>query len=233
MNKERTPAPTELADPAAGIYCFMDKVAKDAEKYAASHTTPLSPLLEEIERFTLNRTSRPSMLTGRVEGRFLQLMVQLSGATRIVDVGTFTGYSALAMAEALPDDGELVTIEHNPAHADIARGFFNRSPHGFKIRLCIGEAIDIMKALPDRKTNLVFIDADKQSYSAYYEEALRIVRKGGLILADNALWYGTVLNPRDDDSRAMADFNEKVNADPRTEKLFLSIRDGIYLIRKL
>jgi caffeoyl-CoA O-methyltransferase len=233
MNKERTPAPTELADPAAGIYCFMDKVAKDAEKYASSHTTPQSPLLEEIERFTLNRTDRPSMLTGRVEGRFLQLMVQLSGATRIVDVGTFTGYSALAMAEALPDDGELVTIEHNPAHADIARGFFNRSPHGSKIRLCIGEAIDIMKSLPDRKTNLVFIDADKQSYSAYYEEALRIVRKGGLILADNALWYGTVLNPRDEDSRAMADFNEKVNADTRIEKLFLSIRDGIYLMRKL
>ena len=103
MNKERSPAPTELADPAAGIYCFMDKVAKDAEKYASSHTTPQSPLLEEIERFTFNRTDRPSMLTGRVEGRFLQLMVQLSGATRIVDVGTFTGYSALAMAEALRD----------------------------------------------------------------------------------------------------------------------------------
>jgi caffeoyl-CoA O-methyltransferase len=233
MKNEEYPAYGNLADPAAGIYSFMDRVAKDAETYAAGHTSPMSPLLEEIERFTLNRTSRPSMLTGRVEGRFLQMMVQLSGAKRIVDIGTFTGYSALAMAEVMSEDGEIVTIEHNPAHAEIARDFFGRSPHGAKIRLCIGEALDIMKSLPANKTNMVFIDADKQSYAAYYEEAMRIVKKGGLILADNALWYGTVIAPIDEESRAMADFNDRVNADPRAEKLFLSIRDGIYLIRKL
>jgi caffeoyl-CoA O-methyltransferase len=233
MNKEKPEHTSSPGDPSRGIFCFMDMVAKEAEHYAAEHTTPLSPLLEEIARFTMGRMPFPSMLSGRVEAQFLQLMVRLSGAQKIVDIGTFTGYSALAMAEVMPDDGEIITIEHNPVHADIARDFFNRSPHGSKIRLCIGDALEIMKLLPDKKTNLVFIDADKKSYAAYYEEAMRILRKGGFILADNALWYGQVLDPKDDDSRAMAEFNEIVKADPRAEKLFLTIRDGIYLIRKL
>jgi len=217
---------------AAGIRCFMDVVAKEAEKYAADHTSPLSALLEEIEDFTLTQTPYPGMLTGRVEGRFLQLAIGLSGAQRIVDIGTFTGYSALAMAEVLPDDGRVLTIENNPGHAGIARNFFDRSPHGFKITLQVGEALEILGTLPDEQTDLVFIDADKQSYRAYYREAMRIVRAGGLILADNALWYGRVFNPKDDDSRAVAAFNEVVNADERVEKLFLTIRDGVYLIRK-
>jgi caffeoyl-CoA O-methyltransferase len=215
-----------------GIYSFMDMVAGEAEEYASDHTTPLSGLLEEIETFTLTKTAFPSMLTGRIEGRFLQLVVQLSGAERIVDIGTFTGYSALAMAEVLPDDGRVMTIEHNPDHAKIAQAFFDRSPGGPRITLCLGEALEILKTLPDEKTDLVFIDADKQNYSAYYREAMRILRKGGLILADNALWYGRIFDPKDDESRAMADFNEMVKADGRAEKLFLTIRDGIYLIRK-
>jgi caffeoyl-CoA O-methyltransferase len=210
----------------------MDIVAREAEEYAADHTTPLSALLEEVEHFTLTKTPYPSMLTGRVEGRFLQLTVQLSGARRIVEIGAFTGYSALAMAEALPGDGEILTIEHNPHWAKIAQDFFRRSSSGFKITLRTGEALEILKTLPDAKTDLVFIDADKQNYSAYYAESMRILRNGGLILADNALWYGRIFDPKDDESRAMADFNELVKADGRAEKLFLTIRDGIYLIRK-
>ena len=220
------------ADKSAGIYCFMDMVAKEAEEYAADHTTPLSALLEEVENYTLTRTPYPSMLTGRVEGRFLQLTVQLSGAQRIVEIGTFTGYSALAMAEALPHDGEILTIEHNLHYAKIAQDFFNRSPNGFKITLRTGDGLEILKTLPDAKTDLVFIDADKQNYGGYYTESMRILRSGGLILADNALWYGRIFDPKDDESRAMADFNELVKADGRAEKLFLTIRDGIYLIRK-
>jgi caffeoyl-CoA O-methyltransferase len=216
----------------AGIYSFMDVVAKEAEEYALAHTSPLSPLLEEIESFTLTKTPYPNMLTGRVEGRFLQLITQLSGARRVVDIGTFTGYSALAMAEVLPDDGKLLTIERDEQHAKIAKGFFERSGSGSRITLRLGEAIDILKTLPDAGTDLVFIDADKQNYSAYYRESMRILRKGGLILADNALWYGRVLDPKDTASRAMADFNDLVNADKQAEKLFLTIRDGIYLIRK-
>jgi len=210
----------------------MDLVAKEAEEYARDHTTPMSELLDEVEYFTLTRTLYPSMLTGRVEGRFLQLAVQLSGAYYIVDIGTFTGYSALAMAEVLPDKGEILTIEHNPDHAMVAQDFFDRSPSGYKINLQIGEALEILKALPDEKTDLVFIDADKLNYSAYYRESMRILLVGGLILADNALWYGRIFDPEDDESRAIADFNELVNTDNRVEKLFLTIRDGIYLIRK-
>jgi len=218
---------------ADGIHCFMDVVAKEAEEYALDHTTPMSALLEEVEHFTLTKAAYPSMLTGRVEGHFLQMVVQLSGARHIVDIGTFTGYSALAMAEVLPDDGELLTIEKSEEHARIAHSFFDRSSSKHKITLRTGEALEILKALPDAKTDLVFIDADKRNYIAYYRESMRIVRTGGLILADNALWYGRIFDPKDDDSRAVSAFNELVKKDSRAEKLFLTIRDGIYLIRKL
>jgi caffeoyl-CoA O-methyltransferase len=232
MNRKHTPDSNKQAHSSAGIYCFMDMVAKEAEEYAANHTTPMSALVEEIEHFTLTRTPYPSMLTGRVEGRFLQLVAQLSGARHIIEIGTFTGYSALAMAEVLPYDGRILTIEHDPHYAKIAQDFFDRSSSGFKIALCIGDALEILKTLPDAKTDLIFIDADKQNYSAYYRESMRILRNGGLILADNALWYGRIFDPKDDESRAMADFNQLVKADDRAEKLFLTIRDGIYLIRK-
>lgn len=231
--QSKSPKSTRSTNETSGpIHSFMDMVASEAEEYAAEHTSPMSPLLEEIERFTLTGTPYPSMLTGRVEGRFLQLIVQLSGARHIVDIGTFTGYSALAMAEALPPDGQLITIEHDPEHAEIARKFFNRSPDGYKITLCQGEAPAILKDLPDGKTDLVFIDADKENYVQYYRESMRIVRGGALILADNALWYGRIFDPQDDDSRAVADFNELVRSDDRAEKIFLTIRDGLYLIRK-
>ena len=136
------------------------------------------------------------------------------------------------MAEVLPDGSEILTIENNRDHARIAQGFFDQSPNGSRITLRIGNAFEILKTLPDEKIDLVFIDADKQNYSAYYEESMRIVRPGGLILADNALWYGRVFDPKDDDSRAMADFNELAKKDNQAEKLFLTIRDGIYVIRK-
>jgi caffeoyl-CoA O-methyltransferase len=174
----------------------------------------------------------PNMLTGRVAGRFLQFVAQLSGAQQVVEIGTFTGYSALAMAEVLPENGRILTIENNPGHAKIAQGFFDRSPVGFKITLRLGDALETLKTLPDGTTDLVFIDADKHNYSSYYREAMRIVRRDGLILADNALWYGRVFDPQDEEDRAIADFNELVNGDSRAEKLFLTIRDGIYVIRK-
>ncbi len=232
MNQEQPHGSNRPTSRSAGIYCFMDIVAKEAEEYAADHTTPMSALLEEVEHFTLTRTPYPSMLTGRLEGRFLQLMVQLSGARQIVDIGTFTGYSALAMAEVLPQEGKILTIEHDLHYAKIAQDFFDRCPDGFKITLAPGNALELLKTLPDAGTDLVFIDADKQNYSAYYTESMRILRNGGLILADNALWYGRIFDPKDDESRAMRDFNELVKADDRAVKLFLTLRDGIYLIKK-
>jgi len=232
MSEDHRKSPHGRSGNEAGIYCFMDAVAREAEEYALDHTSPLSELLEEVEDFTLTKTPYPSMLTGRVEGRFLQLVTQLSGARQIVEIGTFTGYSALAMAEALPESGKILTIDNNAGHAKIAQEFFDRSASGFKIDLRLGEALEILKTLPDAETDLVFIDADKRNYGAYYEESMRILRNGGLILADNALWYGRIFDPKDEDSRAMADFNELVKADKRAEKLFLTIRDGIYFIRK-
>jgi caffeoyl-CoA O-methyltransferase len=214
------------------IYSYMDMVAKEAEEYALAHTSPMSPLLEEVEKYTLTRTPFPNMLTGRVEGRFLQLAVQLAGAREVVDIGTFTGYSALAMAEVLPDGGHVLSIDNNPDHAAAAQAFFDRSAAGHKIEQRLGEALEILRTLPDTETDLVFIDADKQNYAAYYREAMRILRNGGLILADNVLWYGRVFDPKDDESASVAEFNEVVNADSRAEKLFLTVRDGIYLIRK-
>jgi caffeoyl-CoA O-methyltransferase len=232
MSQKAKQSAEEHSSSSQGIYCFMDIVAKEAERYAADHTSPMSDLLEEIEEFTLNHTPYPSMLTGRVEGRFLQLAVQMSSTHNIVEVGTFTGYSALAMAEVLPADGRIITIDHNPEHARIAREYFKRSPVGNKITQRQGEALEILKTLPDGKTDMVFIDADKQNIGNYYRESMRILRDGGTILADNALWYGRVFDPSDDESKAMADFNEMVTADTRVENVFLTIRDGIFLIRK-
>ena len=232
MSQDKIQGVKRVIDSAPVIYGFMDMVAKKAEAYATDHTTPMSTLLEEVEHYTLTKTAYPSMLTGRVEGRFLQLVAQLSGALHIVDIGTFTGYSALAMVEVLSDGGEILTIEHDPDHARIAQSFFDRSSSGRKITLRLGDALEILKTLPDAKTDLVFIDADKRLYGAYYEESMRILRNGGLILADNALWYGRIFDPKDAESRAMKDFNELVKADNRAEKVFLTIRDGIYLIKK-
>ena len=214
------------------IYSFMDVVAGEAEQYAAGHTSPMSSLLEEIESYSLKETDHPSMLTGRVVGRFLQLIIALSGFRDAVDIGTFTGYSALAMAESIPPDGKVLTIDHDYTNADIAQGFFDRSSHGCKIVVQRGEAIDVLKSLPSAATDLVFIDADKANYIAYYHESMRILRNGGIIVADNALWYGRIFEPKDEDSKAMALFNEEVNADNRVEKIFLTLRDGIYLIWK-
>ena len=232
MSANSTRPPAQPGGKQTGVFSFMDMVAKEAEEYATQHTSLLSPLVEEVERFTLANTPYPSMLSGRVEGRFLQFMVQLAGARAIVEIGTFTGYSALAMAEVLPADGTVLTIEHNPEHARMAQNFFNQSPSKDKIILRRGDALEILKTLPDGHADLVFIDADKRDYCAYYGEAMRIVRNGGLILADNALWYGRIFHPRDEGSRAVAAFNEMVKNDQRAEKVFLTIRDGIYLIRK-
>ncbi len=232
MKQNQSRLPDKKTGSPAGVYCFMDIVAREAEEYARDHTSSMPGVLEEVENITLTETPYPNMLTGRVEGRFLQLMVQLSGAHRIIEIGTFTGYSALAMAEVLPDDGRILTIEHNPDHTKIAQDFFDRSNAGRKITLRLGEALDILKTLPGSGTDLVFIDADKRNYSAYYRESMRILRDGGIILADNVLWYGRIFDPKDDDSRAIAEFNDLVKADDRADKLFLTIRDGIYLIRK-
>jgi len=205
---------------------------EDLRRYVEEHVGPVPPLLEELERETRKSTDSPGMLTGKVEGAFLKLLVRLSGARKVLEIGTFTGYSALMMAEGLPADGELVTCEISKEHASLAQRYFDRSPNGRKIRIALGPAAETLRGIPDGSVDFVFIDADKERYPFYYEECVRVLRSGGLIAADNVLWYGRVLSPEDEASRAIVRFNRTVMGDDRVEKVMLPVRDGIYLIRK-
>jgi caffeoyl-CoA O-methyltransferase len=207
-------------------------IPKEIEQYVSEHTTPASPLLEELERETIETMEDARMLTGSVEGRLLQMLVKITGSVRVVEIGTFTGYSALMMAEGLPDNGELITCEISEEHAAFARRYFMRSPHGGKIRLNVGPALETLRDINDESVDFIFIDADKTAYPLYYKESLRTLRGGGLIAADNALWSGQVLHPDDPDSKGVALFNEMVRKDPRVEKVILTIRDGVNLVRK-
>jgi caffeoyl-CoA O-methyltransferase len=203
------------------------------DAYCLAHTTPAEPLLDELATYTRAHCKLPQMLTGPVEGALLRMLVQVSGARRVLEIGTFTGYSALSMAAGLPDDGKLITCELDPDHARIAQSFFDRSPQRGKIRLQIGAALDTLRALPDDTLfDFVFIDADKENYLAYYETVLPRLRRGGLIAADNTLWSGKVLDPKEKSDLAIVAFNRHVHNDPRVEHTLLSIRDGVMLIRK-
>lgn len=210
----------------------MELVLKEIERYAGRHTGPVPRLLRELERETIERTGMANMLTGSVEGSFLKMLVRISGARRVVEIGTFTGYSALMIAAGMPEDGELITMEISRGFAEIAGRYFKKSPDRKKIKMVLGPAKDSLKGIADESIDFIFIDADKGSYPLYYEEGKRILRRGGIIAADNALWYGRVLDPQDDDSRAVERFNEIVKKDKDVEKVLLTIRDGVYLIRK-
>jgi caffeoyl-CoA O-methyltransferase len=173
------------------------------------------------------------MLIGPHEGALLAMLVRLSGARRVLEIGTFTGYSALCMAEALPGNGRLITCEIRPRHAEISQSFFKRSPHGHKIRLRLGPALETLASLSHAtKFDFVFLDADKENYVNYYEAVLPRLRSGGLIVADNVLWSGRVLVPKKKTDRAVVKFNKHVLRDPRVECVMLPVRDGVSLIRK-
>lgn len=207
-------------------------IDEKVDAYAADHTTEVPALLQEVAEVTRQKTTAPQMMVGRLEGAFLKMLVGLVGARRVVEVGTFTGYSGLWMASALPADGELITCEISEEHASIARGFFEKSPDGGKIQLRVGPALETLQSLEDGSVDLIFIDADKTGYLAYYEEAVRLLRVGGLLVADNVLWSGRVLDPREESDRALVAFNERVHGDERVENVLLTVRDGMMLARK-
>jgi caffeoyl-CoA O-methyltransferase len=208
-------------------------VPKPIEDYCLAHTSPTDPLLEELAAHTRTHCKLPQMLTGPVEGTFLRMLVQTSSARRVLEIGTFTGYSALSMAAGLPDDGELVTCDIDPDTNAIARAFWARSPHGGKIRPRLGPALETLASLtPDTGFDFVFIDADKENYVNYYEAVLPQLKPGGLIAADNTLWSGRVLDPQEKSDHAIVAFNAHVARDPRVEQVLLSVRDGVLLIRK-
>ena len=205
------------------------------ENYVDAHTDDVSLLLEELLAETEKITGRSRWSIGKVEGKLLQMLIKISNTERVVEVGTFTGYSALVMAEALPEDGILTTCENSREYADIARRYFEKSPYGQKIQLKLGPALQSLKAIPDNSEDFVFIDADKPSYGIYFDEALRILHTGGIIFVDNVFWRYKIFKKKitNENARAIAAFNQKVMQEDRVEKVMLSVRDGVYLIRKL
>lgn len=209
-----------------------DIVAPEIERYAEQHTTPVLPLLAELARETGTRFgARSMMLSGQVEGQFLQMLVAATRARRVLEIGTFTGFSALMMAAALPEGGELITLELSAEHAAFARSFFERSPDGSKIQLIEGPALESLRGLMG-PFDFVFIDADKPGYAAYYDAVLPMLADSGLIAVDNVLWSGAVLDPKDEQARAIGAFNEKIASDDRVVKVMTTVRDGVTLIRK-
>jgi caffeoyl-CoA O-methyltransferase len=204
------------------------------EKYIDDHTDDISALLLELIDETEEVTGLSRWSIGKVEGKLLQLLVKISGARNAIEIGTFTGYSALIIAEALPEDGRLITCETNPKHAEIALRYFRKSPQGSKIRLELKPAIETLRGIADNSVDFVFIDADKPSYGRYFDEAMRILHAGGLIFVDNVFWRNKIFKQpiTNENARAIAAFNEKVKNDDRAEKVMLNVRDGVYLIRK-
>ena len=209
-------------------------MAEIIESYVEAHTDDLPDLLEDLLAETESITGHARWSIGKVEGKMLQMLIKISNTKRVVEVGTFTGFSALVMAEALPEDGILTTCENSKTYADIALRYFNQSPYGKKINLKLGPALQTLGEISDNSQDFVFIDADKPSYSRYFDEALRILLPGGVIFVDNVFWRNKIFKKKisNENAKAIAAFNEKVNREDRVEKVMLSIRDGVYLIRK-
>jgi predicted O-methyltransferase YrrM len=204
------------------------------EEYIESHTTPEPELLYELRRKTFLHTPYPRMLSGQVQGQFLSMISRMIRPERILEVGTFTGYSAICLARGLAEGGVLHTLEAEPAYAEIAREYFGKAGLENRIALHYGDALEIIPTL-DEIFDLVFLDAAKEHYLDYYQLVFDKVRKGGYILADNALWDGRVLEggPGDRETRGIIEFNKMIQEDDRVENVLLSVRDGVLLIRKL
>jgi len=207
-------------------------VAQEIQDYAERHSSAPTPALAALARETEQTLRSPQMLSGAIEGRLLELLVFASGARRVLELGTYSGYSALSMAAGLPADGRIVTCEISREHAQVARRHIAASPFADRIEVCVGPALQIISGL-EGPFDLVFIDADKPGYPDYLEAVLPRLGPRGLIVVDNTLWSGRVLDPdpSDDDALALARFNDRVVADPRLTCVMLTVRDGVTLIR--
>ncbi len=204
------------------------------EEYALLHTTQGNELLLKINRETHLEVLKPRMLSGHLQGRLLAMISQLIKPNYILEIGSFTGYSALCLAEGLQKEGELHTIEGNEELASRLKKYFQESNYATQIHLHIGQAQNIITNI-DKKWDLVFIDADKENYLFYYEKIFPKIKIGGVILADNVWWDGKLIdeNAKDKKTNAIRIFNETIKNDTRVEKIFLPLRDGLFLIRKI
>lgn len=208
-------------------------VLPDIEAYAEAHSEPESDICRVLREETERTMECPQMVVGPLEGAFLKMMARLVRARRVLEIGTFTGYSALAMALALPPAGRIVCCDLNEEWISIARKFWGLALVSKKIQVRIGPALETLRTLKG-PFDLAFIDADKENYARYYERCLALVRRGGLIAADNTLWYGRVIDPRDRsvDTRAIRAFNARLHRDRRVDVSLVPIGDGLTLARR-
>lgn len=211
----------------------MDFISPAIQKYAEDHTSSESDLLKTINRETHAKVLMPRMLSGQLQGRILSMFSNMVKPMTILEIGTYTGYSAICLAEGLKPGGRLITIDINEELESSVRGFFNASGFEAVIDYRIGNALEIIPTL-NGNFDLVFIDADKENYARYYDLVINHVPLGGYILADNVLWSGKVLDDKPDkDTRAIKEFNRKIQGDVRVENVLLPVRDGIMVMRKI
>ncbi|MCC7533949.1 MAG: class I SAM-dependent methyltransferase [Bacteroidia bacterium] len=210
-------------------------ISPDIQTYCDSHTEQESEVLKKLNRYTCANVLQPRMISGHFQGKFLAMLSKMIKPKYILEIGTYTGYSALCLAEGLHDDGKLITIDINPEQEDIITKSIEGAGLKNKVQFIVGDAYNIIKTLP-YQYDLVFIDADKQNYLKYYEQVLPLVNSGGYIICDNVLWSGKVVEPdallKDKDTIAINQFNDFVAKDARVEKILIPIRDGIYVCRK-
>ena len=212
----------------------MDFLPDDINQYTEQHTSPESELLARVNRDTQSKVLQPRMLSGHLQGRILATFSNMIRPRRVLEIGTYTGYSALCFAEGLKPDGELHTIDINEELEDRIRGYFEQSIYADRIHLHIGNALEIVPNL-NETWDLVFIDADKENYINYYNLVIDNLRPGGFIIADNVLWSGKVLNKPDTldlDTRTLVEFNDMVQEDNRVENVLFPVRDGLMVCRK-
>jgi caffeoyl-CoA O-methyltransferase len=207
-------------------------VPEEIEHYAEAHTTPPSDLLASLAEETRETLRSPQMLTGTIEGRFLEFLVFVSGARRVLELGTYSGYSAISMAAALPEGGHIDTCEVDEKHAAVARRYIEEAGYSDRITVHLGPALETIERLGG-EFDIVFIDADKASYFAYYEALLPRLSERGVMALDNTLWSGRVVEPDGtDDTAAIIEVNDRIAADERVVAVQLTIRDGVTLVRR-
>lgn len=212
----------------------MDIVSEKIQNYAEAHTSAESALLTELLEKTYGERADKSMLSGFYQGRLLAMFSKMLAPRRILEIGTYMGYSALCLAEGLPEDGKIITLDIQPETNEVAKEFWARTPLYSKIESYLGNALEIIPMLGET-FDLVFIDADKPNYANYYDLIFPHLKVGGIILADNVLWSGNVLDTKtnDDESTvALAEFNKKIQADERVSNILFAVRDGLMVIRK-
>ena len=208
-------------------------VPEEIEQYAEAHTTPPSELLRRLAEETKATLERPQMLTGTIEGRLLEFLVFATQAERVLEIGTYSGYSAVSMAAALPEGGHIHTCEIDEQHAAVAQRYVDEAGYTDRITIHLGPALETIGRL-EGGFDFAFIDADKENYRAYYEAVLPRLSERGLMAIDNTLWSGRVLEPENDDAstRALVELNDHIVADDRVVAVQLTVRDGVTLVRK-